>query len=95
MHIHARGIGGSSFGDSIFVGFEFHIIIMRFFEFFECSRVVSVNLESQEDLGRSSGGPSPHNIHARGIRGASPRISSFDRLELHLIRAFRRARSDR
>ena len=63
--------------------------------FLEYSRVVSINLEVQDDPGRSSGGPSPHNIHARGIRGASPRVSSFDRLELHLIRAFRRARSDR
>ena len=92
MHIHARGIGGSSFGVWSFVGFEFHLIIMRFFEF---SRVVSINMEGQEEPGRSSGGPSLHNIHARGIRGASPRVSSFHRLELHFIRAFRQARSDR
>ena len=82
MHIHARGIGGSSFGVSRFLEFEFHLIIMRFFEF---SRVVSINLEAQEDPGWSFGGPSPHNIHARGIGGASPGVLCFDCLELHLI----------
>ena len=32
VHIHARGIGGASFGVSSFVGFEFHLITMLFFE---------------------------------------------------------------
>ena len=92
MHgvLGARVLGFRVLWDSSFI-----LLPCASSSFLESSRVVSINLEAQEDPGRSSGGPSPHNIHARGIRGASPRVSSFDRLELHLIRAFRRARSDR
>ncbi len=52
------------------MGFEFHLITMRFFEFFEYYRVVSIR---------------PVHIHARGIGGSSFGVSSFVGFEFHLI----------
>ena len=74
MHgvLEARVLGFGVLWDSSFI-----LLPCTSSRFLEYSRVVSINLEGQEEPGRSSGGPSPHNIHSTEHQGREPQGFEF------------------